>query len=135
MLLSSVRSWPDAFDATVLAFYALVFVGGPMLGYYFLVCDVRAHMRRFHHAMVVVSRCVYDLPEWVGKTKWSAGQAPPCLKSFDLTIPFTEAELLDAYRMRVKESHPDLGGDPQTFLQLQRHFEEARSLLRANPDA
>jgi len=134
MLLLGARSWPDAFDLTVVVYCMALFLGGPVVGYYFLFCDVRRHMRRFRHAMVLVSRYVYDLPEWVGRERWSAGgSAPPCLKALGLTIPFSEEELLDAYRARVKDAHPDRGGDPQEFLLLQRHFEEARSLLDANP--
>jgi hypothetical protein len=123
------RNWPDAFDLMVVVYCLALFFGGPLVGYYFLVCDVRKHMRRFRHALVLVSNYVQDLPEWVGKRRWSVGYVPPCLAALGLSVPFTETELLEAYRNRVKDAHPDRGGDPQTFLLLQRHFEEARSLL------
>lgn len=106
-----------------------IFVGLPALGYYFLACDVRAHLRRFRNAMVLVTRYATRLPAWVTKEKWLSSQTPPCLVNLKLTLPFTEAELLEAYRRRVKETHPDRGGDPEAFLLLQRHFEEAKTFL------
>lgn len=129
MLLLGARTWPDAFDLLVVVYCLALLIGGPMVGYYFLACDIRKHLRRFRHAMVLVSNYVQELPEWVGKRRWSGGYVLPCLAALGLSIPFTEEELLEAYRERVKEAHPDRGGDPQAFLLLQRHFEEARSLL------
>ena len=38
----------------------------------------------------------------------------------DLPYPFTRSEVLRAYRARVREEHPDLGGDHEAFLELER---------------
>jgi hypothetical protein len=132
MVLVGARQWPDTFDLMVVVYCMAIFLGGPLVGYYFLACDIRKHLRRFRHALVLVSNYVQDLPEWVGKRRWSGAHVPPCLAALGLSIPFTEQELLEAYRDRVKQAHPDRGGSPDAFLQLQRHFEEARSLLGAD---
>lgn len=129
MPVCSTRVWPDAFDTSILLFCAALFLGLPALGYYFMVCDVRAHLRRFRNAMVLVTRYATRLPAWVTKEKWVSGQTPPCLVNLGLSLPFTEAELLEAYRQKVKLAHPDRGGDPEAFLLLQRYFEEARTFL------
>jgi hypothetical protein len=39
--------------------------------------------------------------------------------------------VLAAYRTRVKDLHPDRGGDLKQFLQLQKHFEQAMHLARS----
>ena len=36
--------------------------------------------------------------------------------------------LRDAYRRRVKDCHPDQGGDPAEFARVQRAYEEARTM-------
>jgi hypothetical protein len=38
------------------------------------------------------------------------------------------ATLRDAYRRRVKDCHPDQGGDPAEFARVQRAYEEARTM-------
>lgn len=134
MHLVIARTWPDAFDTAVLVYCMVLFVGLPALGYYFLACDVRSHMRRFRNAMVLVTRYATRLPAWVTKEKWVSGQTPRCLANLGLTIPFTEAELLHAYRQKVKQAHPDRGGDPAAFLLLQRYFEEAKTFLEPTED-
>ena len=52
---------------------------------------------------------------------------PPCLQALELDLPCTEEQVLAAYRRRVKELHPDRGGDLQQFLRLQKHFEQAHA--------
>jgi curved DNA-binding protein CbpA len=48
---------------------------------------------------------------------------------FGLTMPCTEEQVLAAYRRKVKELHPDRGGDRRKFLRLQAHFEQAMALI------
>ena len=44
-------------------------------------------------------------------------------------MPCTADDILAAYRRKVKQLHPDLGGDRREFLRLQAHFEQAMELL------
>jgi curved DNA-binding protein CbpA len=44
-------------------------------------------------------------------------------------MPCTPAEILAAYRRKVKTMHPDVGGDRREFLRLQGHFEQAMSFV------
>ena len=44
-------------------------------------------------------------------------------------FPIEFRHMKRAYRTRVKQLHPDRGGDQRRFLQLQAHFEEALALL------
>jgi hypothetical protein len=59
---------------------------------------------------------------------WAYCDQPPYLQALELTLPCTEKQVLAAYRRRVKELHPDHGGDLKQFLQLQKHFEQAMHL-------
>jgi hypothetical protein len=74
--------------------------------------------------LVVVSQVAPVVPYW------ALLQRPTCLRTFDLQLPCTEAEVLAAYRERAKTMHPDRGGDLQQFLRLQKHFEAALKLVR-----
>lgn len=124
-------SWPDAFDIAVLVGYLGLIIGVPTAGYVLMAVDIRAHYRRFRQALVVVSKHTRQIPAWVAEEARRRRKPPACLAAFGLTLPCSEADLLEAYRQLVKTRHPDLGGDRQAFLQLQKHFEEARSLLAA----
>jgi hypothetical protein len=44
-------------------------------------------------------------------------------------LPCTVEDLKHAYRQRVKELHPDHGGDQRRFLILQAQFEEALAFV------
>lgn len=125
----AAESWPSTFDLWVLAGYVLVVIGVPVAGYVLLVVDIRKHYRRLKQALMVVSNYKVQLPSWVAHDARQRGRTPACLAAFGLELPCSEADLLEAYRELVKTKHPDLGGDRSEFLQLQRHFEEARSLL------
>lgn len=125
----AAHSWPDRFDVAVIVGYVVLIVGVPVAGYVLLAVDIRAHYRRLRGALVVVSSYVTQLPSWVASDARRRQQTPACLAVFGLDLPCTEDELLDAYRQLVKTHHPDLGGDRNQFLQLQQHFEQARSLL------
>lgn len=123
------ETWPTTFDLWVLAGYMLVVVGGPIAGYVLLAVDIRKHYRRLKQALMVVSHYKVQMPSWVATEARQRQRPPACLAAFGLKLPCSEADLLEAYRQMVKTKHPDLGGDRSEFLQLQRHFEEARSLL------
>lgn len=123
------ETWPTTFDLWILAGYVLVVVGVPVAGYILLAVDIRAHYRRLRRALVVVTHYTARLPSWVINEARDRRRVPPCVAAFGLKIPFTEEQLLEAYRQEVKLRHPDRGGDRAEFLQLQRYFEEARSLL------
>ena len=45
------------------------------------------------------------------------------LDLFELSEPFTMAELKKAYAKLVKETHPDSGGNPALFRQVKKAFE------------
>jgi hypothetical protein len=72
---------------------------------------------------VVVSRYRPELPEWVRRT------TPQCILALGLTMPSTSEDVLTAYRRKVKQLHPDRGGDRRAFLRLQAHFEQAMALV------
>lgn len=128
-LVLASEQWPDKYDLAILGGYLLVIVGLPLAGYMLFVVDVRAHYRRLRGALVAISQYTARVPAWVAKEYWARAKTPPCIAAFDLELPCTETELLEAYRSKVKKMHPDLGGDPAEFLTLQQHFEHAQSLL------
>jgi hypothetical protein len=121
---SLATDWPDGVDASVTVFYLAILFGVPLLGYVFMVIDFRSYLRSLRRALVVVSQAVPVAPYW------SLLQRPACLRSFDLSLPCTEEEVLAAYREQAKAMHPDRGGDLHQFLQLQKHFEQALALVR-----
>ena len=123
----AASNWPDQLDASVTAAYLaciLVMVSG---GYLCMVVDVRAHLRRIKGALILASRLVPERPAW------AESPTPRCIAVFGLDMPCSEADLLVAYRAKVKHLHPDRGGDRRDFLRLQSHFEEALRLLRSRP--
>ena len=111
--------WPDHVDSTILLGYAAVAFGLPLLGYVCMVLDFRAYLRSLRRALVLVSHYRPELPEWVRKN------TPRCLLALGLTMPCTADDVLVAYRRKVKQLHPDRGGDRREFLRLQAHFEQA----------
>ncbi len=127
MLLAD--AWPSTADAWILMGYVVVVFGLPVAGYVLLAVDIRAHYRRLRGALVRVSQYTRRLPSWVARDAKTRKYRPPCVAAFGLEMPFTEEELLEAYRREVKTRHPDRGGDRDDFLQLQQQFEQARSLL------
>jgi hypothetical protein len=119
-------NWPrDGYDRALTAVYLGVILGLPLLGYLLMVLDFRRWLRSLRRAMVVVARAVPSTPYWALKSR------PVCLKALGLMLPCTEEDVLIAYRDLAKEKHPDRGGDLNEFLKLQRHFEEALKLVRA----
>ena len=116
--------WPGSLDLVATSLLLGVFLLLPALGYFFLVMDFRRYLRSLRRALVVVGRVWPRMPSWAGK------YTPHCLSIFGLRCPCTEEDLKQAYRERVKEVHPDRGGDPKHFQQLQQHFERGLEFLR-----
>jgi hypothetical protein len=119
-------SWPDVVDLAAIAGFVLLALGLPALGYLFMALDIRRYLRSLRRALVVVATFTTWRPP-----DWSLSDCPPCLQTLGLTLPCTEEEVLAAYRQRVKEMHPDRGGDMRQFLRLQQHFEQAMHLARS----
>ena len=128
--VTAIRQWPDSVDAAALAIYAGVAFGLPAVGYWLMVIDFRRYLRSLRRALVVVARAATPLTP-----NWARRDDPPCLVALDLQMPCSEDQVLAAYRQRVKDLHPDRGGDLQAFLRLQKHFEQAMHLARsASPE-
>lgn len=120
---STTETWPDGFDAAAVAGYLALAFGVPLLGYLCMVLDFRAYLRSLRRAIMVISGYQTELPEWVRKT------TPQCIMALGLTLPCTPEDVLNAYRRKVKELHPDRGGSRRDFLRLQAHFEQAMALV------
>jgi hypothetical protein len=116
------QAWGDALDWTVLITYfaliALVLIGG----YGSMGLHIRDYLRSLRRALVLIGHYTRELPEWVRRDR------PRCIQALGLHLPCTTAEVLAAYRKKVKLLHPDRGGDPREFLRLQEHFEQAMAL-------
>lgn len=121
---TNVADWPDGIDATLTVFYLALFFGIPLLGYVAMVADFRRYLRSLRRALVVVSQVVPTMPYW------AVLQRPTCLQTLGLKLPCSEEDVLAAYRERAKDMHPDRGGDLEQFLRLQKHLEEALTLVR-----
>lgn len=106
--------------------FCTVAIGLPLVGNILMVIDIRRYLRSLRRALVLVSYVVRP-----GMPYWARRSRPPCLETFDLELPCTEEQVLKAYRLKVKEMHPDKGGSLQKFLQLQKHFEQAMYLVRS----
>jgi hypothetical protein len=117
------NTWPDHYDWPILVAFFLLAFGLPALGYVAMVLDFRAYLRSLRRALVLVTHYRSDLPDWVRRT------TPQCILALGLTMPCSADDVLAAYRRKVKQLHPDRGGDRRKFLQLQRHFEQAMDLV------
>jgi hypothetical protein len=117
------KPWPDGIDAAAIAWYAAFAFGVPILGYVSMVLDFRAYLRSLRRAIMVVAGYRTDLPEWMRKN------TPRCILALGLVMPCTADEILAAYRRKVKQFHPDRGGDRREFLRLQANFEQAMALV------
>jgi hypothetical protein len=122
--------WPDAVDRAALSAYLLVAFGAPALGYLFMAVDFRRYLRSLRRALVVVANAARGSAPY-----WAVRDRPPCLVALALDLPCSEEAVLAAYRQRVKDLHPDRGGDLQQFLRLQKHFEQAMHLVRTQAKA
>jgi hypothetical protein len=116
-------TWPDGIDWWVTAGYFALAFGLAALGYVCMALDIRAYLRSLRRALVVISGYRVELPEWVRK------DTPRCILALGLTLPCTQADILAAYRRKVKKLHPDRGGNRREFLRLQSHFEQAMAFV------
>jgi len=116
-------SSPDSIDWTITVTYFAFVFGLAALGYFCMALDIRAYLRSLRRALVVVAGYRLDLPAWARK------DTPRCILALGLTLPCTSAEILAAYRSKVKTMHPDLGGDQREFLRLQTYFEQAMAFV------
>lgn len=117
--------WPDGPDWLLTFVYLALILGLPLLGYMIMYLDFRRYLRSLRRALVFVARSVQSSVPY-----WALQERPGCLAAFDLTLPCTEEDVMAAYREKVKELHPDRGGDLQDFLRLQKQFEQALHLVR-----
>jgi hypothetical protein len=115
--------WPGPLDAALLVGFLAAILSVTVLGYVFMVLDFRAYLRSLRRAVVCIVRYFPDLPEW------ARAETPRCILAFGLQMPCSEDELKQVYRHRVKDLHPDRGGDQRRFQALQRHFEDALRYL------
>jgi hypothetical protein len=122
-MAGSATTWPDGIDWAVTVSYLALAFGSAALGYVCLALDIRAYLRSLRRALVVISHYRVELPEWVRR------DTPRCVLALGLTLPCTQADILSAYRRKVKRLHPDRGGDRREFLRLQTHFEQAMALV------
>ncbi len=99
------KPWPDGIDSAAIAWYAPIAFGVPILGYVLMVLDYRAYLRSLRRAIMVVAGYRTELPEWMRKN------TPRCIMALGLVMPCTTDDVLAAYRRKVKQLHPDRGGD------------------------
>jgi hypothetical protein len=55
---------------------------------------------------------------------------PECLAVLGLRPPLTLEDVKQAYMAKAMQAHPDRGGDPQAFIQLQKAFDEATDYVK-----
>ena len=120
---ASAKPWPDGIDSAAIASYLAIGFGVPVVGYICMVLDYRAYLRSLRRAIMVVTGYRTELPEWMRKN------TPRCILALGLVMPCTTEDVLAAYRRKVKQLHPDRGGDRREFLRLQAHFEQAMAFV------
>ena len=118
---SEIASDPINFAAMVI-FVALILLV-PLAGYVFMVLDFRAYLRTLQRGLVLASQAFTGIPTW------ARPYTPRAIAALGLRLPCTEEDLKRAYRQRVKQLHPDHGGDERRFLLLQAQFEEALAIV------
>ncbi|MBX3426136.1 MAG: hypothetical protein KF688_10690 [Pirellulales bacterium] len=122
--LAAAATWPNGADWPALGLFGAIALGLPALGYVFLAIDVRRYLRSLRRALAVIVQAPTTVPYWVLRDR------PPCLETFGVDAHCSEEQLWAAYRERVKDAHPDRGGDLQQFLRIQKHFEQSLHLVR-----
>jgi hypothetical protein len=118
------HQWPDLIDVMATAGFLLGVLALAGLGYVSMVADIRAYLRSLRGALVIAGSYL------TGRPQWARSYTPEAISAFGLTMPCNEADLLKAYRARVKQLHPDRGGDRRQFLRLQTQFEAAIEFLQ-----
>ena len=122
------HQWPDLIDIMATAGFLLGVFALAGLGYVSMVADIRAYLRSLRGTLVIAGAYLSGHPQW------ARSYTPAAISAFGLTMPCSEADLLRAYRARVKQLHPDRGGDRRQFLRLQTQFEAAIEFLH-DPEA
>jgi hypothetical protein len=125
----SYEPWPNGVDLAATVTFLAVALLVPIAGYVFMVLDFRAYLRSLRRGLILAASCFTGIPGW------ARAQTPRSIMALGLMLPCTEEDVLRAYRQRVKQLHPDRGGDQRRFLLLQAHFEEALAFLRSQHDA
>lgn len=113
----------DTLNTTIIAIFVGMIILVPLAGYVFMVLDFRAYLRSLRRVMIVATQSFTTLPGW------AKVYTPRCIAALGLQMPCTEEEVKRAYRQKVKELHPDHGGDQRRFMILQAQFEEALKLV------
>jgi hypothetical protein len=113
----------DPLDTTIIALFLAMIILVPLAGYVFMVLDFRAYLRSLRRVVIVATQSFTTLPGW------ARVYTPRCIAALGLQMPCTEEDLKRAYRQKVKELHPDHGGDQRRFMILQAQFEEALKLV------
>jgi hypothetical protein len=125
MLFAAQHHWPDSLDLAT----TCLLLGGVLAlafsGHVLLAMDVRTWVRTFRRALIVVQDHLPNFPRWM------RSQTPRCLTALGLNLSCDEEQLLQCYRKKVKQLHPDCGGDRKRFMRLQADFEEALSFIRS----
>lgn len=124
MFITPNHRWPDSLDLATTCVLLLGVVTLVVTGHVFLVLDVRSWIRSLRRALIVVTDYLPHFP------RWSRLQTPRCLSALGLRLPCDEAQLMKTYRHKVKQLHPDRGGDRKRFMRLQADFEEALEFIR-----
>ena len=121
---SAVHAWPDALDLGAMLLLAGMILSLTVAGYVFMVLDYRAYLRSLRRHLVRAWQWIDHTPDWVLR------ETPPCLRALGLRLPCSEDDLLRAYRNKIKQLHPDRGGDQRQFLRIQSQFEASLQFLR-----
>ena len=114
----------DILDFSAITVFLLLVVVPPLLGYWLMVIDIRAYLRRVKGLLIVVKNHLTEIPSWARQ------HTPGCIRSLGLEMPCQEEDIKRAYRRLAETMHPDRGGDRQEFMLLQRQFEEALQFIR-----
>jgi hypothetical protein len=125
MFPSSSHPWPDAIDFTATMLFLAVVVLVPFVGYVFMLVDFRAHLRSLHRGLVRAGHYFSGIPDW------ARHETPAAVAAFGLRLPCTSDDLKRAYRRKIKQLHPDHGGDQRRFTIAQAQFEEAMAIVTA----
>lgn len=124
--LNASDPWPNSLDLAVTVAFLLLVFGLPTLGFLFMAVDLRRYVRSLKRGLAVIARTFQDIPDW------ARNDTPRAIAALGLRSGCSEEDLKRAYRGRVKQLHPDHGGDQRRFLLLQAHFEEALSIVRSH---
>ncbi|HTQ40914.1 MAG TPA: J domain-containing protein [Pirellulales bacterium] len=124
MSFAAHHHWPDALDLATTCLLLGGILALTLSGHVLFVLDVRAWLRTFRRALIVVTDHLPNFPRWVRL------QTPRCLAAMGLKLPCNEEQLMRTYRQKVKQLHPDCGGDRKRFMRLQANFEEALQFIR-----